>query len=158
MLLEFPSASRSSIHDYMPTHATHCHCCFCVATPCVDPRCYVDAGCPTASATRLFNGSLLHYSYDTCGRTPDCYNNFESESRCPYDPHGTGNYLIFKSNGCECLYHGSELPESLYANLPPVPGQYESLGEKRLVLFYFIFWYFRLCPVIFICGEVIYIV
>ena len=108
MLLEFPSASRSSIHDYMPTHATHCHCCFCVATPCVDPRCYVDAGCPTASATRLFNGSLLHYSYDTCGRTPDCYNNFESESRCPYDPHGTGNYLILKSNGCECLYHGSE--------------------------------------------------
>lgn len=97
-----------------------------------DFRCYVDAECATGISTGLFNGSLLYYSYDTCGHAPDCYNNFETDSRCPYDPHGNGSYMIFKSSGCECLYHGSELPSSLYTNFPEhIPGQYESLGNEE---------------------------
>ena len=79
----------------------------------------------------LFNGSLLHYSYDACGHAPDCYNSFGADARCPYDPHENQTYQIFKE-GCECIFHGLELPFDVYTDFPSeMPGMYSSLGLHK---------------------------
>ena len=56
----------------------------------------------------------LTTAYDTCGNTPDCYNDFSSDKRCPYDPYGTKSYKVHKGHNCECIYQGRELPSSWF--------------------------------------------
>ena len=62
----------------------------------------------------MFNGSMLYYSYDSCGNAPDCYHDFWQDLRCPYDPYGSKSYKVHKPDGCECLFHGLELPPETF--------------------------------------------
>ena len=95
---------------------------------CQLPWCYVGSSCPSRIPTRAFNGSMAYYSYDSCGNAPDCYHHFGDDSRCPYDPYSSKNYKIHKSDGCDCLFHGSLLPAEVYDLYPSnEPGKYANL-------------------------------
>ena len=96
---------------------------------CQVPWCFVSSACPSQLPSRVFSGSGLVYSYDTCGNAPDCYNSFE-DSKCPFDPYGTQRYTLHKSNGCECLFHGRHLPNDVYMMFPAEhPGMYSNLSH-----------------------------
>ena len=101
---------------------------------CQLPWCYVDITCPSRRESIVFEGSrTMWYSYDSCGNVPDCYNDFAIDKRCPYDPYGTQSYVVHKGNGCECSYHGVELPESAYRNYPvDAPGKYENASYIKI--------------------------
>ena len=100
---------------------------------CQLPWCYVSSSCVYKIPSRAFNGSNLYYSYEICGAVPDCYNDFAIDKRCPYDPYGTQSYVVHKGNGCECSYHGVELPESVYRNYPvDAPGKYENASYIKI--------------------------
>ena len=101
---------------------------------CQLPWCYVDITCPSRRESIVFEGSrTMWYSYDSCGNVPDCYNDFAIDKRCPYDPYGTQSYVVHKGNGCECSYHGVELPESVYRNYPvDAPGKYENASYIKI--------------------------
>ena len=100
---------------------------------CQLPWCFVDKRCASRIPSVVFNGSMAYYSYDTCGNAPDCYNNFESEPRCPYDPSGSGTFMVHKGS-CECLFQGLELPVSVYMSYPlEQPGRYANLTYIRIV-------------------------
>ena len=100
---------------------------------CQLPWCYVSSSCVYKIPSRAFNGSNLYYSYEICGAVPDCYNDFAIDERCPYDPYGTQSYVVHKGNGCECSYHGVELPESAYRNYPvDAPGKYENASYIKI--------------------------
>ena len=91
----------------------------------------MDSDCGSGMSSSLFNGSDMHYSYDACGRAPDCYNHFD-DPRCPYDPTGTESFAVHKGDGCECLYHGATLPESVYTGYPlNHPGLYTTLNLRH---------------------------
>ena len=99
---------------------------------CQLPWCFVDKRCASRIPSVVFNGSMAYYSYDACGNAPDCYNNFESEPRCPYDPSGSGTFMVHKGS-CECLFQGLELPVSVYMNYPlEQPGRYANLTYIRI--------------------------
>ncbi|CAE7775478.1 unnamed protein product, partial [Symbiodinium sp. KB8] len=85
---------------------------------CQLPWCYVASECPSRIPTRVFNGSMAYYSYDTCGNAPDCYSHFHWDHRCPYDPHGGRTFRIHKNAECDCLFHGSLLPHTAYSLHP----------------------------------------
>ena len=101
---------------------------------CQIPWCYVSASCVSGIPSGVFNGSLaMRYSYDACGNAPDCYNNFDSDPRCPYDPTGGATFMVHKGGGCECLFQGSELPYSVYMGYPmEQPGRYANLSYIRI--------------------------
>ena len=95
---------------------------------CQLPWCFVDKRCASRIPSVVFNGSMAYYSYDTCGNTPDCYNDFSSDKRCPYDPYGTKSYKVHKGHNCECILHGSHLPADVYTLYPlGEPGKYANL-------------------------------
>ena len=99
---------------------------------CQLPWCFVDKRCASRIPSVVFNGSMAYYSYDACGNAPDCYNNFESEPRCPYDPSGSGTFMVHKGS-CECLFQGLELPVSVYMSYPlEQPGRYANLTYIRI--------------------------
>ena len=102
---------------------------------CQIPWCYVSETCVSAIKSQVFNGSsVMHYSYDACGNAPDCYNDFEGNSQCPYDPTGQGTFMVHKGGGCECLFQGIELPGSVYWSYPLTdPGKYANLSYVRIV-------------------------
>ena len=81
---------------------------------CQLPWCFVNSSCASRIPTRVFNGSMLYYSYDSCGNAPDCYHDFGQDLRCPYDPYGSKSYKVHKGDGCECLFHGIELPPETF--------------------------------------------
>eukprot|EP00931_Biecheleriopsis_adriatica_P040140 TRINITY_DN22964_c0_g1_i1.p1 TRINITY_DN22964_c0_g1~~TRINITY_DN22964_c0_g1_i1.p1 ORF type:complete len:345 (+),score=46.96 TRINITY_DN22964_c0_g1_i1:62-1036(+) len=57
---------------------------------CQLPWCYVNEDCLNKDATDVFNGSTTaFYSYDTCLKSPDCYNAHEQVS-CPFDASDNG--------------------------------------------------------------------
>ena len=101
---------------------------------CQIPWCYVDSTCPSRIRSTVFEGSkTIWYSYDSCGNAPDCYNDFSLDKRCPYDPSGTRSYVLHKGNGCECSYHGMELPAAVYRNFPmDEPGKYANLSYIKI--------------------------
>ncbi|CAE7906310.1 unnamed protein product [Symbiodinium necroappetens] len=95
---------------------------------CQLPWCYVSSSCVTKVATRNFEGADLWYSYHTCGKTPDCYNNFDTSLKCPYDPYSTRSYQVHKGGDCACKYHGFELPFNAYTRFPVTePGKYQNM-------------------------------
>ncbi|CAJ1363207.1 unnamed protein product, partial [Effrenium voratum] len=95
---------------------------------CQLPWCYVDSSCVTKVPTAVFDGHPLYYSYDACGNAPDCYNYFDDNPKCPYDPYGTRSYLPHKGGDCACQYQGYELPFAVFSNFPAAsPGQFSSL-------------------------------
>eukprot|EP00438_Fugacium_kawagutii_P022667 Skav224891 [mRNA] locus=scaffold1112:314860:321803:+ [translate_table: standard] len=100
---------------------------------CQLPWCYVSSSCVYKIPSSAFNGSNLHYSYEICGNVPDCYNDFAIDKRCPYDPYGTKSYVLHKGNGCECSFHGMELPAHVYRNYPlDEPGKYENASYIKI--------------------------
>ena len=105
--------------------------------------------CSSKITSRIFNGSDLYYSYDVCGQAPDCYNHMD-QPRCPYDPSGTESYAVHKGNGCECLYHGANLPQGVYTEFPlHHPGMHENLDLQSDIitvgLFLLFLFVFMLC-------------
>merc|ERR1719203_559958 len=89
--------------------------------------CYVNSDCETGTASGVFQGYDLFYSYDVCG-SPDCYNNPDA-LECPWDPHGDETYRVFKDS-CKCKYHGSTLSESVLTQYPDSdPGKYKNLSH-----------------------------
>eukprot|EP00931_Biecheleriopsis_adriatica_P084474 TRINITY_DN5832_c0_g1_i1.p1 TRINITY_DN5832_c0_g1~~TRINITY_DN5832_c0_g1_i1.p1 ORF type:complete len:3749 (+),score=493.44 TRINITY_DN5832_c0_g1_i1:111-11249(+) len=101
---------------------------------CQIPWCYVSKSCPTRIPSSVFAGSeTAFYSYDTCGNSPDCYTNYDGDSRCPFDPYGTKSYMLHKGERCDCMYHGQELPSSVYRDYPKNdPGKYANYSAVRL--------------------------
>ena len=101
---------------------------------CQLPWCYVDSTCPSRRVSVVFEGSrTMWYSYDSCGDAPDCYNEYHIDKRCPYDPYGQKSYMLHKGNGCECSYHGMELPTNIYRNFPAdQPGKYENASYIKI--------------------------
>merc|ERR1712039_396150 len=81
--------------QYCPAGADWCHQ---AHNWCVVPWCYVDhTTCATAVKTEAFSGSILAYSYDTCGAA-DCYTGIANETdwvhldlpdACPFDQADT---------------------------------------------------------------------
>jgi len=68
-------------HPYCPAGADWCHKDY---NWCQIPWCYVSPKCATASPSSVFEGSdAAYYSYETCLRAPNCYDNPEQE-RCPF--------------------------------------------------------------------------
>ena len=97
---------------------------------CQLPWCYVNSTCASRIPTRVFNGSMAYYSYDSCGNAPDCYHDFAQDHRCPYDPYGSKSYKVHKADGCECLFHGAALPTDVYLSYPSnEPGKYANLSH-----------------------------
>ena len=100
---------------------------------CQLPWCYVNSSCASRIPTRVFNGSMAYYSYDSCGNAPDCYHDFRQDVRCPYDPYGSMNYKVHKAGGCECVLHGSTLPAEVYNLYPSTePGKYANLTHTSI--------------------------
>ncbi|CAE7940066.1 unnamed protein product, partial [Symbiodinium necroappetens] len=96
---------------------------------CQIPWCYVDASCASRRHSLVFNGSsTIFFSYDSCGNAPDCYNQYDTDPRCPYDPYDSQHFVLHKGRGCECLFHGRELPPTLFQDFPMLdPGKFASL-------------------------------
>lgn len=95
---------------------------------CQVPWCYVDSSCSSGYPTDIFNGSdIAYYSYEACGDMPNCYDEFDEDERCPFDPYGDHKYKVFKDD-CKCTHHGFTLPVELYTKYPDdEQGKYEDL-------------------------------
>lgn len=92
---------------------------------CQIPWCYVGPDCESGWPSSVFEGaSAARYSYEACGGYPNCYDDYFTDSRCPFDPWNSSSYKIFKP-GCECLFHGRTLPFNVSFFYPRShPGKY----------------------------------